>query len=109
VPRREPSPPAAELSLSFDGDALDHVAEVVAERVAERVADRLTDRLAARTDDRWLDTAEAAAYVGRTPAALHKLTAAQAIPFAQDGPRAKCYFRRSDLDRWMAANAANPA
>jgi excisionase family DNA binding protein len=50
--------------------------------------------------DRWLTTRQAAEYLGITPNALHKLTAARAIPFEQDGPGAKCWFRRSELDAW---------
>lgn len=86
--------------MSFDNDALDELADLL--------ADRLLDRLhIAADEDRWMDTPEAAAYIRRTPTALHKLTAARAIPFSQDGPRAKCYFRRSDLDRWMAEQATS--
>jgi len=50
--------------------------------------------------DRWLSTRDAAEYLGITANALHKLTAARAIPFEQDGPGAKCWFRRSELDAW---------
>jgi hypothetical protein len=33
--------------------------------------------------------------------ALHKLTAARSIPFAQPGgPNGRCYFKREDLDQW---------
>jgi excisionase family DNA binding protein len=51
-------------------------------------------------DDRWLTTREAAEYIAKSVDALHKLTAARAIPFEQDGPGARCYFKRSDLDAW---------
>jgi excisionase family DNA binding protein len=51
-------------------------------------------------DDGWLNTREAAKYLGITANALHKLTAARAIPFEQEGPNAKCWFRRSELDAW---------
>jgi excisionase family DNA binding protein len=50
--------------------------------------------------DCWLNTRQAAEYVGISPNALHKLTAARAIPFQQDRPGAKCWFRRSELDAW---------
>jgi hypothetical protein len=52
--------------------------------------------------DRWMATAEASAYLGITTTALHKLTAARAIPFEQEGPGCKCYFRRGDLDAWRS-------
>ena len=51
-------------------------------------------------DDGWLSTREAAKYLGITANALHKLTAARAIPFEQEAPNAKCWFRRSELDAW---------
>lgn len=50
--------------------------------------------------DRWIGTREAAAYLGMTAAALHKLTAAKEIPFEQDCPGGKLWFKRSELDRW---------
>jgi len=51
-------------------------------------------------EDRWLNTRQAADYLGMTLNGLHKLTAARALPFEQDGPGAKCWFRRSELDAW---------
>jgi excisionase family DNA binding protein len=52
-------------------------------------------------DTGWLTTREAAAYLSMTPNALHKLTAARSIPFAQPGgPNGRCYFLRADLDEW---------
>lgn len=67
--------------------------------VAERVAALLGDQHAAQSD-RWMSTKDAAVYLGLTPNALHKLTAARSIPFAQDTPGGKCWFLRSDLDAW---------
>ena len=40
----------------------------------------------------------AAAHLGCSPNALHKLTAAGGFPFQQDCPGAKLYFKRSELD-----------
>ena len=87
----------AAIIASLDAEALD--------ALAERLAPRLVGRLApdAPEADRWLDTRGAAAYIGRSPTALHKLTGARAIPFSQDGPGARCYFRRSELDAWMGS------
>ncbi|HEV3319491.1 MAG TPA: hypothetical protein VG053_07145 [Solirubrobacteraceae bacterium] len=84
-------------------DALDDVA-------LDKLADRLAPRLVARAthtttplEDRWLPTVEAAGYLGLSLHALHKLTAAQAIPFEQEGPGCKLWFRRSALDAWREA------
>jgi excisionase family DNA binding protein len=56
--------------------------------------------------DRWLTTREAAEYLGMSRSALYQLTAARAIPFEQDQPRGKCWFRRSQLDAWRCGAVA---
>lgn len=50
--------------------------------------------------DGWLGAAEAATFLGVSVNALHKLTARRALPFAQDVPGGKLYFRRRDLNAW---------
>lgn len=51
--------------------------------------------------DRWMDTREAASYLGfRSPSPLKKLVAARQVPYVQDTPGGKCWFQRSALDRW---------
>jgi hypothetical protein len=69
---------------------------------AERVAGLLAPYIAppAHVDDGWLSTKAAAAYLGITPNALHKATGAKALPFEQETPNSKCWFRRSDLDNY---------
>jgi hypothetical protein len=74
-------------------------AELVA-LVAERAAEIVVAQLGGRDDDRWFDTRAAAAYLGLTANALHKLSAARAIPFHQDTPGGKLWFKRSELDAW---------
>jgi hypothetical protein len=39
-------------------------------------------------------------YLGVSLAALHKHTAARTIPFEQDAPGCKLWFRRDELDAW---------
>jgi excisionase family DNA binding protein len=67
--------------------------------LAERLAPYLPAP-APPAEDRWLTTQEAAEYLGMTTTALHRLTAARAIPFEQAKPGAKCWFKRSALDAW---------
>lgn len=55
---------------------------------------------AAAAEDPWLDARRAADYAGITLGALYKLKAAGEIPFEQDGPGCKVWFRRSELDAW---------
>lgn len=52
------------------------------------------------SDDGWLTTKQAAAYLGLSVDAIHRHTSARTIPFEQSGPGAKCYFRRDALDDW---------
>jgi excisionase family DNA binding protein len=82
---------ASALIAQLDDDAL--------AELATRLAPFLP-RLNGSDEDRWLSTREAARYLGITVNALHKLTAARAIPFEQEAPNAKCWFRRSELDAW---------
>jgi len=49
---------------------------------------------------------QAATYLSITVAALHQLTAARAIPFEQDGPGCKCWFKRGEVDAWRRAGGA---
>lgn len=73
--------------------------EQLVERVAVRVLERL-DRANHGEEDRWMGTSEAAAYLGMSANALHKLTAARAVPFEQEMVGGKCWFLRSELDTW---------
>ncbi len=87
---------AASLVAALDEPALD--------ALAERLTPRLQARLAAelRSDpDEWLGSRQAAVHLGMTVNALHRLTAARGLPFAQRAPGCRCYFRRSELDRWL--------
>jgi excisionase family DNA binding protein len=76
------------------------VMDALAEQVREQVLEEVRSLVDGASDDRWLDSAEAAAYLGMSPNALHKLTAARAIPFEQASAGARCYFKRSELDAW---------
>jgi excisionase family DNA binding protein len=70
------------------------------DRLADRIASRLGPRLEPATDDGWMDSREAAEYLGISRDALKRHMAARSIPFAQDGPGSRCYFKRADLDAW---------
>jgi hypothetical protein len=84
---REPADLAAAIVGSLDDPLL-------AARLAARIK---TDE---QSSAEWLDATGAAEHLGLTRHALHKLTAARAIPFEQDAPRCKLWFRRTDLDHW---------
>ena len=75
--------------------------------LADRLAPKLRERLApAAAEDGWLDAKRAAAYLGLSINALHKLTAERAIPFEQKSPGCKAWFKRSALDAWREAGGA---
>lgn len=82
---------------ALDDDALD----VLASRLVPLLADRLGP-----TVDEWLSSVDAAAYLGITVSSLHKLTASRVIPFEQDGPGCKLWFRRDQLDGWRRAGGS---
>lgn len=52
------------------------------------------------SDDGWMNAKHAAEHLGISIHALHRLTAERRIPFHQERPGARCYFRRSELDQW---------
>jgi excisionase family DNA binding protein len=74
--------------------------EQALDELAARLAPRLTERLEYPEPDGWLDGQTAAEHLGITRSAFHQLTAARDLPFEQDTPGGKLWFRRSDLDRW---------
>ena len=53
----------------------------------------------------WMTSRQAAAHLGLTLHALHRLTAARAVPFEQDTPGGKCWFNRADLDAWRRGSS----
>lgn len=76
------------------------------ERIVAEVVDRLGDRqpTTANGGD-WLRGANAAAaYLGWPRSRIYDLTSRRAIPHHRDGSR--LLFRRSELDRWLSAEAA---
>jgi hypothetical protein len=68
-------------------------------RLAELLAPYLPVSVAA-SEDRWMNSHEAAGYAGTTPRALHKAMAAREVHFEQDVPGGKAWFKRADIDAW---------
>lgn len=92
------------LAAAISGD------QARVDEALDRLADTLASRIAGRSGqpgepgpEGWLTTRAAADYLGMTPAALHKLTSAGAVPFEQEAPGCRCYFNRDELDRWQRA------
>jgi hypothetical protein len=80
------------------------------DELAAVLAPHLWKHLEAQTntprEDGWLDSRRAASQIGLTINALHKHTAARTIPFEQEGPGCKLWFRRTALDAWREACTA---
>ena len=90
-----------QITLSVDDDAFD--------RLADEIAERLSDLLPRRSEDGWMESREAAIYLKVPLSTIHKWTAEGTIPFTQDGPGARCFFLRSELDRWRLSSAQGPS
>jgi hypothetical protein len=104
IARKEAAPLLLDV-LAREVDWLDPVAlDYYAERLAPvllRVATQADGPGPAEVEpDRWMNTRAAAVYLGVSVPALHRLTAARAIPFEQEAARCKCFFKRSDPDAW---------
>lgn len=91
---------AAALVASLDDPALDAQADLLALKLEARL------KLAQAAEDGWLGAKRAAGYLGLSLNALHKLAAERAIPFEQDGPGRKTWFKRSELDEWRRTGSA---
>jgi excisionase family DNA binding protein len=58
-----------------------------------------------RSADSWMTTQEAAKHLGLTPNAVYKLIRERRIPFHQERPNAKCWFRKSELNAWRVTGS----
>jgi len=85
---------ARAVPASLDDAALDSLADRLAPRLARRFV------AVARPENEWLTARAAAKHLGISVTALHKLTSSRMIPFEQDGPGCKLWFRRAELDAW---------
>ena len=82
---------------------MDRMLTVLVDRIADCVAEAVMARLGAAPTEEpaaWLDTREAADYLGVHRDTVRRLAAERAIPSEQEGPGCKLYFLRSDLDGW---------
>ncbi len=73
------------------------------ERIAQRVAFLVErQRTQQKTEDPWLNIRQAADHLGMTVHALRHRVARRAVPYVQEAPNSKIYFRTSELDAWRA-------
>ena len=88
--------------LTLDPESIREISETVAALLKPQLAEICSE------NDRWMNSAEAATYLGMTLQALYKLTARDDIPFTQSEPNAKCWFQKSRLDRWRDQDSHGP-
>jgi hypothetical protein len=72
-----------------------------------RVAE-LEARLAATTTPEYLDTRQAATYLGCTPGRISKLKQRGRLPFIQEAPGCRIHYARNDLNALMTLNRNEP-
>lgn len=78
------------------------VIDALLDRLVDRVAEAVATRLGLAQDDpdEWLDSRQAAEYLGMHRDTLRRLAAARAIPSDQDGRGCRLFFHRTQLDEW---------
>ena len=81
------------MRLALDDDDVSRIASAVADLVIERLSEQ-------KSEGQWLNTREAAEHLGLSLHALRHLVARRAVPYVQDAPGSKVYFRASQLDAW---------
>lgn len=73
----------------------------LADLVADRLAVRLRDLAPVSAPDRWMNTRQAAEYVGMHPSEVQRAAAVGAVPHEQDAPGCALRFRVTELDAWV--------
>lgn len=78
------------------------IADVLLDQLAARVADAIVERLGSErgVEDEWLDSRQAAEYLGLHRDTLRRVAAARTIPSEQDGRGCRRFFWRAGLDEW---------
>jgi excisionase family DNA binding protein len=83
----------------------EHVRALVAEEISRTVADLRAEFEASGNGwPEWMDVKTAARYLGVEVGVVRKLYERGKLPHYQDGPGAKVWLRRSELDAYMEAN-----
>lgn len=87
------------LTLRLDADALDAIAERAAAIVLGRLREERND---GASWPEWMSVETAARYLDASPERVRKLAARGELPFSQEAPGCRVFFRRSELDEAMA-------
>jgi hypothetical protein len=84
--------------FTLSGEQFEQLVEAVAERLRESAVEGRED---GNGWPEWMPLDVAATYLGQTVAATRKLYERRKVPHYQDGPGAKVWLRRSELDAYM--------
>jgi len=84
------------LALAVPEELIEEIAERAAQIVVERMG------LESQTWPQWMSVETAAKYLDVSPERLRKLQARRLLPFHQEGPGCRVFFRRTDLDAAMS-------
>jgi excisionase family DNA binding protein len=84
--------------------------EGLVEAIAERAAQIVVERLRAEHQrwPEWMSVESAAMYLDVSPERVRKLQANGLLPFHQEGPGCRVFFRRAELDEAMAERPQRP-
>jgi hypothetical protein len=89
-----------QVLASLQAEDVAALSDNAVEALAKRLQPYLSQAGSTAEPDGWLNFNGALAYLSMEKGSLYKLTAAQQIPFHQDGPGCKLWFLRSELDEW---------
>ena len=87
------------IALALVNALDDSTLDVLAARLAPRLLGHLSATVASDGDG-WMDSRQAAHYLGVTMPALYRLSAARRLPSVQACNGGKLWFRRAQLDEW---------
>lgn len=87
------------LTIEIPSSTFDAIVAAAAGRALELLGSQLDQE----AWPEWMSVERAAKYLDVSPERLRKLQARREIPFHQEAPGCRVFFRRHDLDDWMSA------
>jgi excisionase family DNA binding protein len=97
------TPETVELRLVIQGEQVSALAALVADVLHGQV-----HASAGEAWPEWMNVDTAAGYLDCAKERIRKLVARRDIPFHQEAPGCRIFFRRQELDAWMAASRCGP-
>ena len=87
---------------AFTIEIPDGILDAIVAAVVARAIELLGAQLEQEAWPEWMSVEKAAKYLDVSPERLRKLQARREIPFHQEAPGCRVFFRRHDLDDWMS-------